>query len=98
MTGCGGKLLRQLVTLQLLGMHAEGKKHGKAAGRVRPIYVDNDVHAVAHAHGHVPVADDPLVERRPPVVGRRLVSGGKKLFGCAYVVLFHRQYFRLLWP
>ena len=38
----------RLVTLQFLGMHAEGKQHRKPAWRVRPVHVDHDVHAVAH--------------------------------------------------
>src|ERR1700689_2269677 len=71
------KMLRQFVTLQFLGVHAERKEYGKGTGRVRPVHVDDDVHSIAHAHGHIPVTGDRLVQRRPPIIGWRLMSRGK---------------------
>ena len=68
------KDLRQFVALQLFGMDTEGKQHRKAARRVRTIDVDHDIDAVAHRHGDILVAHDPLVFGRPLIIGRRLVA------------------------
>ena len=85
------KILRQFVSLQLLGMNAEGKQHRKPARRIGPIDIDHDSDAVAHRHRDILVADDPCVLRRPLIIGRRLVARGEKLLGGAGVVVFHAE-------
>jgi hypothetical protein len=70
-------------------MDAEGEEHGKLAHRLRPINVDHHLDAIARRHRDVFVADDPLVLRRPPVVGRRLMAGRKELLRGAGLIVFH---------
>ena len=66
--------LRKFIALQLFGMDTEGKEDRKGPRRVRTIDVDHDIDAVTHRHGDIFVAHNPLVLRRPLIVGRRLVA------------------------
>src|ERR1700732_1618781 len=70
-------------------MDAEGKEYRKGPRCVRTIDVDHDMDAVAHRHGNILIAHDPLVLRRPLIIGRRLVACGGELLGGADVVVFH---------